>query len=75
MLLMTMVLLSSPVLRQAFAQPGITVGFAIDDSRLIASPRLAEDVGFYLEKQLSMPVHVLSFTTETALYNCLVRER
>jgi LPS-assembly protein len=74
-LLMTMVLLSSPVLRQAFAQPGITVGFAIDDSRLIASPRLAEDVGLYLEKQLSMPVHVRSFTTETALYNWLVRYR
>ena len=65
------VLLWGPLSKPAVAQSGITLGFAVDGSGLIVSSELGEAVGAYLEKQLSLPVKVRSFTTEDHLYNWL----
>lgn len=60
---------------RAFAQPGITIGFAVDGSGLVLSTTLADEVGAYLEQQLPMPVRVRKFTKEDFLYDWLVRYR
>ena len=63
------------VVNNAFAQPGITIGFAIDGSGLVISTELGEEVGLYLKDRLLTPVDVRSFTSEDFLYNRLVRYR
>ncbi|MDH3454030.1 MAG: hypothetical protein OEL80_02710, partial [Desulfuromonadales bacterium] len=55
----------------AAAQSGITVGFAVDGSGLVPSSAVGEEIGRYLEGQLSMPVKVRSFAAEAQLYNWL----
>ncbi len=74
MLIIT-VLLPVQAVNRAFAQPGITIGFAVDGSGLVISTALADEVGSYLEEQLSVPVRVRKFTKENFLYDWLVRYR
>lgn len=74
-LLVVVVLFWGPLSKPALAQSGITLGFAVDGSGLIVSSELGEEVGAYLEQQLSLPVKVRSFTTEDHLYNWLTRFR
>jgi LPS-assembly protein len=63
------------LVNKAFAQPGITIGFAVDGSGLVISSELGEEVGLYLKERLSTPVSVRSFTSEDFLYDWLVRYR
>ncbi|MDG5468042.1 LPS assembly protein LptD [Deltaproteobacteria bacterium IMCC39524] len=74
-LLLAALLLPVPVVNKAFAQPGITVGFAVDGSGLVISSELGKEVGLYLKERLLTPVDVRSFTSEDFLYNWLVRYR
>ena len=74
-LLLAALLLPVHVVNKAFAQPGITIGFAVDGSGLIISSELGEEVGLYLKDRLSTPVDVRSFNSEDFLYNWLVRYR
>src|SRR6056300_191047 len=74
-LLLAALLLPVPVVNKAFAQPGITVGFAVDGSGLVISSELGEEVGLYLKDRLLTPVDVRCFTSEDFLYNGLVRYR
>ena len=74
-LLLAELLLPVHVVNKAFAQPGITVGFAVDGSGLVISSELGEEVGLYLKDRLLTPVDVRSFTSEDFLYNGLVRDR
>ncbi|TNF48101.1 MAG: LPS-assembly protein LptD, partial [Deltaproteobacteria bacterium] len=74
-LLLAALLFPVHVVNNAFAQSGITIGFAVDGSGLVISSELGEEVGLYLEKHLSIPVRVRSFTTESYLYDWLVRYR
>lgn len=60
-------LLWGPLTDPAAAQTGITVGFAVDGSGLVASPEIGENVGRYLEDRLSIPVKVLNFAAEGQL--------
>ncbi len=54
---------------------GITIGFSLDGSGLIASSQQGDEIGRYLESQLSVPVKVRSFATADQLYNLLTRFR
>ena len=66
------VLLWGPLSEAAVAQPGITIGFAVDGSGLVHSSEMGEEIGRYLEGQLSMPITVRSFAAEDQLYKWLV---
>ena len=70
-LLILTVLLLGPLSELAVAQAGITIGFAVDGSGLVASSERGEELGLYLENQLSIPVKVRSFAAEDQLYNWL----
>ncbi len=59
----------------AVAQPGITIGVAVDGGGLISSSEQARDLGRFLEEQLSLPVRVRSFTSEDQLSLWLTRFR
>jgi len=72
MLLIIGMLLWGPLSQSAVAQPGITVGFALDGSGLVSSAEQAEALGNYLESQLSIPVKVHNFTAEENLYDGLI---
>lgn len=72
-LLIVAVLLWGPLNRAAVAQSGVTVGFSVDGSGLVASSEAGEALGRYLESQLSIPVKVRSFAAEDQLYNWLTR--
>lgn len=74
-LLLFFLLFGGELGQAADARPGITFGFAIDGSGPVVSSGLGEDVGRYLESQLSVPVKVRSFAAEDQLYNWLVRFR
>jgi LPS-assembly protein len=74
-LLLVTLLFPVYVVNNAFAQPGITIGFAVDGSGLVISSELGEEVGLYLKDRLSTPVHFRSFTSEDFLYNWLIRYR
>lgn len=74
-LLIVGVLFWGPLSKPAVAQSGITIGFAVDGTGLIASSEQGEEVGRYLENQLSIPVKVRSFTAEDQLYIWLTHFR
>ena len=63
-------------LRVVTGQAGITIGFSVDGlAGLVASSEQGDEIGHYLESQLSIPVKVRSFATEYQLYNWLTRFR
>ncbi len=74
-LLLVSLLFPVYVVNKAFAQPGITIGFAVDGSGLVISSELGDEVGLYLKDRLSTPVYIRSFTSEDLLYNWLIRYR
>jgi LPS-assembly protein len=74
-LLLAALLFPVHVVNKASAQPGITIGFAVDGSGLVISSELGEEVGLYLKDRLLTAVDVRSFTSEDFLYNGLVRYR
>ncbi|MGK2906175.1 MAG: LPS assembly protein LptD [Desulfuromonadales bacterium] len=57
--------------KPAIAQTGLSIGFAVDGSGLAASSALGEDIGRYLERQLSLPVRTLCVSDEGQLLNKL----
>jgi LPS-assembly protein len=73
--LMFVALLCGPAAKPSLAQPGITVGCAVEGAGLIASPELVKEIGLYLQNQLSLPVKVRNFTSEDFLYDWLSRYR
>ena len=78
--LLVSMLILGPLSKSALAMSGITtpqsvitLGFSVDGSGLIASSAQGDEIGRYLESQLSMPVKVRSFAAEDQLYNWLTR--
>jgi LPS-assembly protein len=74
-LLIVAVLCFGPLRNSAVAQPGIVVGFVVDDESLVNSSELGQQVSQYLEDQLALPVKMRSFAAEGQLYTWLVRYR
>ncbi|RLB62628.1 MAG: hypothetical protein DRH08_12170, partial [Deltaproteobacteria bacterium] len=72
-LLIVCVLLWGPMRNSAVAQAGITIGFSVDGAGLVTSSEQGEEIGRYLESQLSIPVKARSFASEEQLYNWLTR--
>jgi len=71
--LVVAVLFWGPLSKPAAAQSGITLGFAADGAGRVTSSELGEELGRYLNGQLSIPVKVRSFATEEQLYLWLTR--
>ncbi len=71
--LVVAVLFWGPLSKPAAAQSGITLGFAADNAGRVTSSELGEELGRYLNGQLSIPVKVRSFATEEQLYLWLTR--
>ncbi len=72
-LLIVAVFLWGPLSQAAVANSGVTIGFSIDGSGLVASSAEGEEIGRYLGNKLSIPVKVRSFAAEDQLFNWLTR--
>jgi LPS-assembly protein len=66
-------LIWGPLSDPAVAKVGLTVGFAVDGSGLVAESKTADQLARYLEEHLSLPVKVRSFSDEQQLYSWITR--
>ncbi len=72
-LFIAVVLFLGLMLKPVAAQTGVTLGVAIDGAGSAASSELGQELGLFLESQLSIPVKIRSFTSENQLYLWLTR--
>lgn len=57
----------------AVAQPGLTIGFAVDGNGLVSSSERGEELGHFLESQINLPVKTRIFTSENLLSGWMIR--
>ena len=73
--LIVAVIFCGPLSNAAIAQPGIVLGVVVGENSLVNSSEHGQQLSAYLEKNLSVPVKVRSFTTQDQLFIWLTRYR